>query len=85
VTKVNHEKIIYFWDGNGAFEILKEYENKLIVKALCTFHIYAAKSISYGFYNMTNKIDTLLCAIESKCKQCNYSYMLPLWKTAKRL
>lgn len=78
VTKINHEKIIYFGDGNGAFEILKEYENKLIVKALCTFHIYDAKSISYGFYNMTNKIDTLLCVIESKCKQCNYSYMLSL-------
>lgn len=78
VAKYTETEILYFGDGQGTFKIVTCDNTKYRVKALSTFDIYKAKSISLGIKDNRENIEQLLGAIENYCVECDFIYVLSL-------
>lgn len=74
----NNSNIIYYGDGQGAFEIIDEFKGKVIVKALCDFQIYKRKSITYGKGRIDQKIEPILKIIGDVVTTSDYGCALSL-------
>ncbi len=74
----NNSKVVYYGDGQGAFEIINEAKDKVVVKAICDFQIYKRKSITYGKGSINNKIEPVLNMIGDVCSSLDYGCALSL-------
>ena len=74
----NNSEVIYYGDGQGAFDVVKESRDKVVLKALCDFHIYNRKGITYGKGKINDKIEPVLKKIGDICSPLDYGCALSL-------
>ena len=79
------EEVIYFGDGQGAFEVVKKENNRVIVKAIGDFDIYRRKSITYGKVNMQDNLGEILNIINKTHTSEDYGCALSLVENCKEI
>lgn len=81
----SEEDVIYFGDGQGAFEIVKREKDKIIVKAITEFEIYKNKSITYGKSSIQCNLNEILSLINNVYSSGDYGCALSLVESSKEV
>lgn len=81
----NNSKVVYYGDGQGAFEKVNETKDRVVLKAICDFQIYKRKSITYGKGSINDKIEPVLNMIGDVCSTLDYGCALSLVENEKDL